>query len=199
MTTSGRSRHGGTVAGRRPAATAPGPSWRRVFAGRPAEVAALRRWLAGCLPDCGSRDDVVSVAVELATNAIRHTSSGRGGVFSVEIAWQSGRASLRVAITDGGARRSPQLPPRPGAAAQPDPAGSPGPADPAGLLAEHGRGLAVVAALASRTGVLGTGRGRLVWAEIPWTGAPLDQDNCRDRRPESAKGQVAAGDVGWVG
>lgn len=53
--------------------------WRRVFPGREHEVRAVRQWIAGLLPDCSSRDDVVTVAVELVTNALKFTASGRGG------------------------------------------------------------------------------------------------------------------------
>jgi hypothetical protein len=35
-----------------------------------------RRWLAGLLSGAPERDDVVVVAVELVTNAIRHIASG---------------------------------------------------------------------------------------------------------------------------
>jgi hypothetical protein len=39
----------------------------------------LRRWLAALLPDGLERDDLTSVAVELATNAIQHTASVTDG------------------------------------------------------------------------------------------------------------------------
>jgi len=54
----------------------PFPRWRRVFPGRDDQVREVRRWLAGLLPGAPERDDVVVVAVELVTNAIRHTASG---------------------------------------------------------------------------------------------------------------------------
>jgi hypothetical protein len=55
---------------------------------------------------------------------------------------------LRVMVTDGGASTEPR------------PTDDP--------LAERGRGLVVVQALARSTGVLGDHRGRQVWAELPW-------------------------------
>ena len=63
-----------------PALAASGPSrQQRTFPGRPSELARLRRWLVGLLPDTPARDDVVTIAVELCTNAIQHTASGQGG------------------------------------------------------------------------------------------------------------------------
>ena len=50
--------------------------WQRLFRGQETELRQLRRWLAGLLPDSCARDDLISVAVELGTNAIQHTASG---------------------------------------------------------------------------------------------------------------------------
>src|SRR5262249_2007793 len=58
-----------------------GLRWRQVFAGEESELTDLRRWLGMLLPEGPSRDDVISVATELASNAIKHTASGRGGWF----------------------------------------------------------------------------------------------------------------------
>jgi hypothetical protein len=113
----------------------------------------VRRWLASLLPDCPARDDVAVVASEMTSNAVRHTASGRGGWFAVEITWH--QRVVRVAVADGGAAAGPRV--------VDDPAG------------EHGRGLLVVRGLASRTGQCGGERGRLVWADVPWgdAGAPV--------------------------
>lgn len=124
--------------------------WRRVFPGREDQVRELRRWLAGLLPGAPARDDVVLVAVELVTNAVRHTASGHGGLVMVEVTWYG--PVVRVAVADGGAPHGPQILAGPG-------------------LEECGRGLHLVHALAARTGVSGDHRGRLVWAEIAWAGA----------------------------
>src|SRR5579859_773960 len=174
----------------------PIPRWRRVFAGRDDQVREVRRWLAGLLPGVPERDDAVVVAVELVTNAIRHTASGRGGLVILEVSWCGPR--LRLAVADGGAPDGPRLAAdratladvRQGpAGAVPAEVAAGGqaaadlaPADlaPAGLapadlapadLAECGRGLRMVRALAVSTGVCGDQRGRLVWADIGWTGA----------------------------
>jgi Histidine kinase-like ATPase domain len=106
----------------------------------------LRRWLASLLPECPSRDDVISVATELGSNAIRHTASARSGLFAVEVTWHE--SVVRVAVADGGSPTEPHV--------IEDPA------------AEHGRGLLLVRGLSVRTGVTGDHRGRLVWADIAW-------------------------------
>ena len=85
MTSPGTSR--GNDLGTGPRARDPFPRWRRVFPGRDDQVREVRRWLAGLLPGAPERDDVVVVAVELVTNAIRHTASGRGGLIVVEVTW----------------------------------------------------------------------------------------------------------------
>jgi hypothetical protein len=59
-----------------PSAHVPGLRWRRVFSGHERELSVLRRWLSSLLPECPERDDVLVVANELASNAIRHTASG---------------------------------------------------------------------------------------------------------------------------
>ena len=125
--------------------------WRRVFPGRESQLRELRGWLARLLPTCPARDDVATVATELAGNAVAHTGSGRGGFFAVEVTWTVGM--VRVAVADGGAPSEPQFD-----------------ADP-GPLGERGRGLVMVRSLAARTGVCGDARSRLVWADVPWHGA----------------------------
>ena len=123
-----------------------GARWRRVFPGEQSQLAALRQWLCSFLPDCAARDDVISVATELGTNAVLHTATGRDGWFAVEVTWYG--AVLRVAVADCGGFAVPQMT-----------------SDPDG---EHGRGLALVGGLALRAGFLGDHHGRLVWADIPW-------------------------------
>jgi hypothetical protein len=132
-------------------ATAPGPflvggPWQRVFPGEKHQLAALRRWVESVLPDCPERYDVACVTTELGTNAIRHTASGRGGWFGVEITCYE--SIVRIAVTDCGAPGEPRM--------IDDPA------------AEHGRGLQVVRGLSVRTGTCGDQDGRLVWADVGW-------------------------------
>jgi histidine kinase-like protein len=149
---------------------ATGLRWRQLFPGEERQLGVLRRWLAALLPDCAARDDVVSVAVELATNAVKFTASGHGGWFAVELTW-SGRV-VRVAVVDGGAPAAPHL--------VDDPTG------------EHGRGLLMVRALSARTGVCGDGRGRLVWAEIAWSGEGAAQPGMFPTGYEAAMGRGQA-------
>ena len=197
------------------------PRWRRVFPGQEAELRQVRYWLGELLPDCPARGDVVTVTIELAANAIRHSASGLGGFFAVELSWLAHPATVRVAVADAGGLRSPQSAPggglaallgtgplpaipaqaspatvatltaaAPGPAARPDQVGTgfvsagylangplgAGPPEPElavpdlarPALAEDGRGLRLVAALATRAGVVGDHRGRLVWADVRW-------------------------------
>ncbi len=90
----------------------------------------------------------MAVAVELGTNAVRHTASGSGGQFVAEVTWWT--QMTRVAIYDDGSPDGPRLT--------------------EDLLCEDGRGLLMVNALSVRMGVEGNAQGRAVWADIPWTG-----------------------------
>jgi hypothetical protein len=146
-----------------PSAPGPGLRWCRVFPGEDRQLGLVRHWLASLLPECPARDDVASVATELGSNAVRHTASGRGGCFAVEIAWH--QSVVRVSVTDGGSSSVPQL--------VDDPSG------------EHGRGLLVVQALSTRSGVCGDRCSRLIWADVPWDGAV-------DANPASAQNHGAA-------
>jgi hypothetical protein len=85
---------------------------------------------------------------ELCANAITHTASGRGGVFTVEVDCPRDGVA-RVAVTDDGGSSVP-------AAGRLD------------LMAEGGRGLAMVAACTSRWGFREAYPGRTVWAEASW-------------------------------
>jgi serine/threonine-protein kinase RsbW len=124
----------------------PALRWRRVFPGDSREVAVVRRFLAALLPECPARDDLASVTTELASNAIRHTASGHGGRFTVEVIHRG--TTVRVAVGDGGAPSGPRLIDDP--------------------LLEYGRGLRMVHAMAEQHGTWGGEQGRLVWADIPW-------------------------------
>jgi histidine kinase-like protein len=139
----------------------------------------VRYWLAELLPEGQPREDVLTVAAELAANALQHTASGGHGFFAVELSWHARPPTLRIAVADGGAPTGPELPgitqPTPLGAGPPRPAPLPdGPAarrpPGAGLLPGHGRGLHLVQALAARCGVCGDHRGRLVWADVRWAG-----------------------------
>ena len=120
--------------------------WQRLFRGHESELRQLRRWLTALLPDGPARDDLISVAVELGTNAIQHTCSGQGGSFTVEVARQG--AVARIDVTDQGAPCGPQVTDDP--------------------MSDCGRGLIIVRALSESCGVRGDARGRTVWAEVAW-------------------------------
>ena len=153
-----------------PAPAAPGLRWRRAFPGEARQLSALRRWLESLLPPCPARDDVVLVATELGTNAVRHTASGRGGSFAVEITWH--QEAVRVAVADGGSPTSPRV--------IDDPA------------AESGRGLRLVQDLSVRTGACGDQRGRLVWADIPWAAPGATEPGLLADQHEAAIGDGQA-------
>ena len=125
--------------------------WYRLFRGQESELRPLRRWLTSLLPDRHTRDDLISVAVELGTNAIQHTSSGQGGWFTVGVAHRG--AMTRIDVTDEGAPSGPQITDDP--------------------MSDCGRGLIIVRALSESCGVRGDARGRTVWAEVAWTSEPV--------------------------
>jgi hypothetical protein len=54
-------------------------------------------------------------------------------------------------------------------------------------LPEHGRGLRLVAALATRAGVVGDHRGRLVWADVRWADGTQDQPGLLDGYTEALR------------
>lgn len=122
--------------------------WRRVFPGEERQLGILRRWLESLLPENSVRDDLTTVATELATNTIRHTASGRGGWFAVEITCHE--PVIRVAVADAGGPTEPRVIEDPSA--------------------DHGRGLLLIRGLSVRTGISGDHRGRLVWADVRWEG-----------------------------
>jgi hypothetical protein len=289
--------------------------WRRVFPGQEGELRQVRYWLTELLPDCPARSDVLTVTIELAANAMRHSASGLGGFFAVELSWLANPATVRIAVADAGGLRGPQSTPgaglaallgtgpmaalqatavpaasptlngparggpgpdalpsagpaldatgsagtAPGMVVAPDgtipgmvvapggavpgmsaalvgtapgvvsgPGGSTGagmvgpgfvgpsylangplgagqpdldpgrlelpsigplaPVDPASpTLREHGRGLRLVAALATRAGVVGDHRGRLVWADVRWADDTLDQPGFLDGYTEALR------------
>lgn len=122
---------------------------------RPAEVAPARHWLRKLLGDEHPTiiDDVVLMACEAITNAIRHSDSGiqrendePGTVTLLVLASES---SMRVEVVDAGSRRS-----------------APSMADD-GPAAAGGRGLHLIDLLSEgRWGSYAHEDGRTVWFEI---------------------------------
>jgi len=116
----------------------------RAFPGAAGQVRAARRFLAGVLDGCPAGDDALLCLSELAANAVLHSWSGRpGGAFTVVAATVPGW--LRVGVCDQG-----------------------GPWRPGDVAGPGGRGLVIVARLASRWGRDGGDAGRTVWFEIDW-------------------------------
>jgi len=123
-------------------------TWARTFCGTPASVPEARRFAGELLAGCPAREVLLVCVSELCANAIRHTASGNGGAFIVEVACPRDGVA-RVAVTDEGGLSVP-------AAGRPD------------VMADGGRGLALVAACTSRWGYADAYPGRTVWAEATW-------------------------------
>ena len=117
----------------------------RTFLGSPASIVEARRFTTMILSGWPEVDDAELIISELATNAIRHSESGRfGGRFTVSIRVRDKR--LWLGVLDEGGPHSPH----------PLPASD----------EEGGRGLALVAGLATNWGVTGDETGRIVWAVV---------------------------------
>ncbi|MFW5420198.1 ATP-binding protein [Nocardiopsis sp. CNT-189] len=117
--------------------------------GKPSQVAEARRWAAAVLVHRvhaapGLVDTAELLVSEAVTNAIVHTATGRpGGSFTVVI--RAYPAGVRIEVHDAGGSTTA---PRPLHAADD---------------AEHGRGLALTAALAQEWGILSGRRVRGVF------------------------------------
>jgi serine/threonine-protein kinase RsbW len=122
--------------------------WARTFQGTPASVREARGFVSELLAGCPARETLITCVSEFCANAIAHTASGHGGVFTVEVD-RPRDGVARVAVTDDGGASVPM----------------PGALD---LMAEGGRGLAMVAACTSRWGYTDACPGRTVWAESCW-------------------------------
>jgi serine/threonine-protein kinase RsbW len=139
----------------------------RTFRGIPASVPEARRFVAELLAGCPAREVLMTCVSELCANAIAHGGSGNGGVFIVEVDLP-GPGVARIAVTDEG---GPSLPV----------AGS------LDLMAEGGRGLAMVAACTSRWGYADAHPGRTVWAEACWpVSVPIPVPAPRQSSPREA-------------
>jgi serine/threonine-protein kinase RsbW len=117
----------------------------------PASAALVRHYIAADLELSTIApaviDDVVLVATELVSNAIRHAEPQSGG--EVTIAWDVEGRAIVVRVTDGGADSRPRV-------------RHPSPKD------TSGRGLALVEALATTWGVDDTPEATTVWAQLSY-------------------------------
>ncbi|MFI7135854.1 ATP-binding protein [Nonomuraea sp. NPDC050153] len=123
-------------------------AWRfsRYFLGSAPSVTEARRFVAALLRGWPGVSDAELIVSELATNAIRHSASGRfGGRFLVSVHAHPDR--LWIGVLDEGGPSSPRV-------FRPC------------LEGEGGRGLLVVASLALDWGVWGDEHGRTVWAVL---------------------------------
>ena len=123
----------------------------------PASAGEVRRQLGADLADAGlspaAIGDATLVVSELVGNAVRYATPLPGGV--LEVSWTIDPDCVRLRVSDGG---GPSIPARHDA----------GPED------VHGRGLAIVAALARDWGVEqsrnGSGPASTVWVDLPVDG-----------------------------
>lgn len=121
----------------------PAMYWRRTFPGRADQAHEVRAFAAMLIPDHPRLDEVLLAAGELVANALRHTKSGKGGAFTVDLFHTGGRKCVSVA--DQGGPTEPTV-------------------TEAGEWDELGRGLRTVALLADSWGWHGNDRGRTVTA-----------------------------------
>jgi serine/threonine-protein kinase RsbW len=133
---------------------------RRAFNGRSDQLRAVRRWLGPLIDGFACAQDAVLACSELAANAIIHSDSGLpGGVFTVRACID--RNLIRIEVIDQGGSwpgLQGQFPQRQLLQEQ----GSPS-AEDADL---SGRGLTIVAAIATSWGITGDQEGRTAWCEI---------------------------------
>jgi serine/threonine-protein kinase RsbW len=123
--------------------------WRRVFRGLPDQVPVARHFVRFLLADSPRRDDAELIVSELCGNAIWHTSSAEDqGTFTVEVARTA--EAVDIAVYDAGGW-----------------GGIPSFTLDRDTSAGSGRGLAIVARLASTVGFEGCEeRGYRVWARL---------------------------------
>ncbi|WP_345361107.1 ATP-binding protein [Actinoallomurus liliacearum] len=144
---------GGRVAARRPGML----RWERRFAGTPDQVGAARTLVSELFADAPFAGNAAWITGELATNAIRHSASGRpGGTFTVALCrWPT---FGEIHVIDAGGPKEPRLPNR-------DPVGAA--IEEGDDLPESGLGLYGIAALADHYGTYRHRDGtRVVWARL---------------------------------
>lgn len=124
----------------------------RRFPGLASQIRHARNFVVRSVGEIPELTTAVLLTSELATNAVMHTFSGySGGKFEVTV--RLGQTWLRVEVHDLGSCQTPH-------ALHRDPCNT----------QEHGRGLDLVAAMATRWAVdpREDGLGYLVWFELSW-------------------------------
>ena len=120
-------------------------------------------------------DDAALVASELVSNAVIHTRSGQpGGMLILAVKVSEHPAAVCIRVRDAGTLGAPLL-------------AAPGPGS------EHGRGLAIIAALATEWGSEPSGSGRATWCRLtPDTSAavpPGRKTSQQAGKPQPCDGQ----------
>ncbi len=122
--------------------------WSRTFPGLPEQIGQARLFTRSVLAGRAEADTAELVVSELATNALRHTPSGKPGGTFVVVVWARADG-VRVAVYDLGSACGPAITPSGG-----------------NELRASGHGLVLVARLAKEWGATTTRAGRRVWAEL---------------------------------
>lgn len=124
------------------------PTYRRTFPGKPDAISRARHFTYHYLRHTPAVAEVCVMVSEITTNAVQHTRSGRpGGTFTLTLTTE--RSGVRVEVEDEGsmAGDTPHV-------EEVEPA-----------EAEHGRGIAVVEALANK---YGSEPPHIFWFELSW-------------------------------
>ncbi|MEU8272570.1 ATP-binding protein [Sphaerisporangium sp. NPDC049002] len=126
------------------------------FPGTATAISSPRGFAADLLAGDPRLDEVVLMLSEVATNAVMHTATGQGGTFLVTISSGHHGEPLRVEVHDDGADTQPQV-------------------NQSGADETHGRGVAIVEALAYRWGCEPCTHGTKVWFEAACPGGVVTQ------------------------
>jgi anti-sigma regulatory factor (Ser/Thr protein kinase) len=134
--------------------------WSISVPGVPSMVPVARLFVRAFLVGNPLADSAELITSEYATNAIRHTAAGEGGV--IQVAVSAGPGLVRIEVTDHAPLEAVRAwPAAPGPVPQ---------VTQAGEEDESGRGLLLVDAIADRWGHDGVAGHRTAWAEIRVTG-----------------------------
>lgn len=128
-------------------------TYSQIFAARPDQVRAARRFMTGILAGCPVAADMILCLSELAANAVIHSSSSLpGGAFAVRAEILDG-CYVRIEVHDDG-----------------------GPWQPRAHHDGRPHGLDIVASLAAQSGVYGGAlTGWISWVRFDWPGSDPGQ------------------------